>query len=99
MFAVWKVKEQTPLIFTLLLSWPLTQLLWVSEKKPNQNKRRTVTSLILPPHRKAPVTLRQRSASKANPTVVFLYVCFFFFFLLLAEVSLSTEGAERCINT
>lgn len=46
-------------------------------KKPNQNKRRTVTSLIPPPHRKAPVTLRQCSASKANPTVVFLYVFFF----------------------
>lgn len=59
------------------------------EKKPNQNKRRTVTSLILPLHRRAPVTLRQCSASKAKDV----------FFFLLAEVSLSTEGAEHCINT
>lgn len=66
-----------------------------------KKKKTTATSLILPLHRKAPITLGKCSASQANPTVVFLYGVFFFWLLRVVYLQKEQSTAlipngERC---
>lgn len=68
------------------------------KNKQHSKKRQTAASLIPPRQRKAPITLRWCSASKADPTLVLLYV--FFWLLRLAYLQEQSTALipndERC---